>query len=313
MSVRKRYGKWWVDFRFNRRRYRKPSPDNTRAGAQAYETHLRYKLARGEPLDVEEKNTNFKEFVGNWFETYVKNNNKHSEVISKESILRVHLIPYFGRLPLEKIGSLDIEKYKAEKLKEGLCAKTINNHISVIRTSFQSAVEWGIISTCPITKMLKTPPQKYDLLSIDECWLLVQTAEDIWRDMIITALGTGLRFGELIALSWQDVDFEKRELTVRQAFARGVLGSPKSNKTRLIPMSAAVCKVLHNVTRRAPFVFVDSNGKPLKQIASLKKLRRICRRAGLREIGWHCLRHYSESRTIPSELGAKYAQPVITA
>ena len=79
MGVRKRNNKWWVDFCFNRSRFRRPSPENSRAGALAWELVLKQKLARGEPLDPEkEKTVTFKDFARDWFETYVKNNNKHS-------------------------------------------------------------------------------------------------------------------------------------------------------------------------------------------------------------------------------------------
>lgn len=305
MSVRKRFNKWWVDFRFNRKRYRKPSPDNTRDGAKAYETHLRYKLTRGEPIDAEEKRINFKDFAESWFETYVKNNNKHSEIISKESILRVHLIPYFGRLAVNNIGSLHVERYKTTKLKEGLSAKSINNHLSVIRKSLQCAVEWDVLKARPVIKQLKTPPQKYDFLTKEECRQLISNAEGAWRDMIKVVLGTGLRFGELIALTWDDIDFKKAEVTVKQAFAKGVLGSPKSNKIRYIPMTQFVYDTLKGMNGKEGYAFSDLNSQPLKQIACLKKLHQICKKAGLRKIGWHVLRH-----TFASQLAQRGANLV---
>lgn len=291
MSIRKRGDKWWVDFKFNRTRYRKPCPDNTRAGAQAYETLLRYKLARGEPLETKENKTTFKEFAANWFQTYVKNNNKYSEVISKEMILRVHLVPYFGSRKIADIGSLDVEKYKAKKLAEKLSPKTINNHLTVLRKSLQCGFEWDLLKVSPLIKRLKTSPSQYDFLTIEECRQLIVAAEGSWNEMIRVVLETGLRFGELIALTWEDVEFNKNMLTVRQAFAEGVLGSPKSNQIRYIPLSESVIEVLRNKNRGKGYIFADVNGAPLKQTACIKKLHRICRKAGIRTIGWHCLRH----------------------
>lgn len=114
--------------------------------------------------------------------------------------------------------------------------------------SLQCAVEWGEIKDCPPIKRLKTPPSKYDFLSVDECYKLTSAADGMWRAMIKVALGTGLRFGELIALSWEDIDFENNELTVRQAFAEDVLGSPKSNQIRYIPMSESVQETLKGMS-----------------------------------------------------------------
>lgn len=291
MSVRKRFNRWWVDFRFNGRRYRKASPDNTISGAKSYESHLRQQLARGEPIDKEEKEIIFKDFTANWFETYVKNNNKHSEIINKEMILRVHLVPHFGRLILDNIGTFHVEQYKAKKIQQGLCNKSINNHLAVLRKSLQCAVEWNLLKACPAIKKLKTPPTKFDFLTVEESKQLIASADGMWREMIIVALGTGLRFGELIALTWENIDLEKGELCVKQSFSKGILGSPKSNKIRYVPLAESVRDSLDRNKKSKGYVFSDINGDPPKQTPCINKLHSICRRAGLRAIGWHCLRH----------------------
>ena len=303
MGVRKRNKKWWVDFCFNQSRYRRPSPHNSKDGALAYESVLKQRLARGEPLDPpEERTIIFKHFARDWFETYVKNNNKHSEIAGKEMILRVHLVPYFGRRKLNEIKNLDVEKYKAKKIDQELAPKTINNQLAVLKKAFQCAVEWGEIEKRPILKYLKVPPQKYDFLTPEECRQLLGAASGDYRSMIAVALGTGLRFGELIALTWEDVDFKIGELTIRQAYARGVLGSTKSNRIRLIPMSASVRAALYPMKKNDGLVFPDLHGDPLKQYVCIKKLHSICKKTGLRRIGWHTLRH-----TFASHLAQKGA------
>jgi len=292
MGVRKRHQKWWVDFSFDGNRYRRPSPDNTKSGAQVFEAVLKQKLARGEPTEViKVEKIIYKDFALNWLETYAKNNNKHSEVQNKESNLRLHLIPFFGNLPLENIKSLDIEKYKTEKLNENLNPKTINNHLTVLRKSLQCAVEWEMLKNFPYVRKLKVPPQKFDFLSIEECHQLINSADGIWRRMIIVALGTGLRFGELIALSWDDIDLQRKELVVRQSFVRGILGSPKNNKFRKLPISDSVYTALKDISPKKGFVFSDIEGRPLNKHTCLRRLHHACREAGLRDIGWHCLRH----------------------
>ncbi len=256
MGVRKRHNKWWVDFCFDRTRYRRPSPENSKAGALAWELILKQRLARGEPLDPQKEETStFKQFARDWFETYVKNNNKHSEIVSKEMILRVHLVPYFGLMNLDRLNNLHIERYKAQKIAGGLSAKTINNHLAVLKKAFECALEWDAVKTYPIIKRLKVPPQKYDFLTGEEFRRLLATSEGSWHGMIAVALGTGLRFGELIALTWEDIDFKTGELTIRQAYARGVLGSTKSNRIRHIPMSASVRAALFPMRKSEGLVF----------------------------------------------------------
>jgi len=133
MAVRKIKNSWWVDFRFNGVRYRKRSPENSRAGAQAYEVLLRQKLARGETLDEPEENKEkeqtFEEFAWKWFDVYVKRKKKYSVVKSYKSILELHLLPYFGKTSINKITNLQVEQYKPRKIEKGLANKTINNQL----------------------------------------------------------------------------------------------------------------------------------------------------------------------------------------
>src|SRR5215831_7142720 len=113
MAVRMIKRTWWVDFRFHHTRHRQRSPDNSRAGALAYEAVLRQKLARGETLDPEEKTGSdeitFGQFAWQWFDQYVKANNKISEQYSKEKILKSSLIPFFGAMRLDEITTERIE------------------------------------------------------------------------------------------------------------------------------------------------------------------------------------------------------------
>ena len=209
MAVRKIKGSWWVDFRFTGQRYRKRSPDNSRAGARVYETTLRGKLVRGEPLEERnrEQEQPFGEFAWKWFEIYVKNNNKPSEIESKKSTLNSHLVPYFGKTPVNNITNLHVERYKAKKINEGLCNKTVNNHLTVLSKCLRTAAEWLELEKTPKIQRLKVPPYKFDFLDPQESQLFLRHAHGVWYEMIIIALKTGLRFGELRALDWSDINW----------------------------------------------------------------------------------------------------------
>src|SRR5437899_3290846 len=101
MAVRMIKKSWWVDFRADQTRYRKKSPENSRAGALAYEATLRQRLARGESIErltnaAEQKQT-FEQFAWKWFDEYVVPNNKYSEQRIKKYTLSSALIPFFGK------------------------------------------------------------------------------------------------------------------------------------------------------------------------------------------------------------------------
>jgi integrase len=296
MAVRKFKGSWWVDFRFNSIRYRKRSPDNSRAGARVYETTLRSRLAKGEAIDVDwekerEKIQSFEKFSWTWFEIYVKNNNKISEVKSKESILKAHLVPFFGKTPINGISSLKIEQYKAKKSAQGLSAKTVNNHLTVLNKCLKIAKAWLELDNVPVIKWLKVPPQKYDFLSPKEGQSLLDHAQGIWREMILLAMKTGLRYGELRALVWSDINWNARILTVRRSFCRNVMGSTKSNRERHIPLTGEVCRGLSRRRQNHGLIFSGEDNQPLSNRMLYESLRAVCRKAQLRQIGWHTLRH----------------------
>ena len=314
MSVRKFRNTWWVDFRFNRQRIRKKSPDNSMAGVKSYEALLRRKLFKGEQLDSKEQIAipTLKDFSQKWFDTYVVNNNKYSEQRQKKITLRAHLIPFFGRLKLNQINSLKIEEYKAKKIESGLAPKTVNNHLAILGKCLHTAEEWiEGLEKVPKIQLLKVPPQKIEFLSKKECDLLLSGAKDRWYEMILIAIKTGLRFGEIIGLQWQDVNFKINVLTVRQSIVRDTIGSPKSNKERTIPLTKEVVIMLSNRKELNGLLFKDKRGKSLKQERAMRTLQRICKQVELRPIGWHKLRHTFASHLAEAGVPIKAIQELL--
>lgn len=318
MTVRKRGNSYWIDIGFNRSRYRKRSPDNSYKGAQAYEALIRQKLARGEPINKPPENkkveTTYKDFSEEFFNSYVIINNKLSEARSKRSALNVYLIPFFGKLKLKEITSYEIEKFKAERQKQGLSCKYINNLLCVLSKSLKTAEEWELLEKPPKIKHLKVPPQKFDYLSIEESEILLSQANGLLKDMILFALHTGLRFGEIIALAWNDINFKENVLTVSKSVSRGYLGSTKSNKIRHVPLSNNLIKMLEirklNKNQNE-LVFPNSVGKYLIQERCRNWLHQICQKAGLRKIGWHTFRHTFASRLAENGISMRTIQELL--
>lgn len=303
MTVIKRGSSWWIDIGFNGRRHRKRSPAKTMQGARAYELYLRNRLARGEPLKEPgpEKKYKFKEIAIEWLEVDVKNNNKPSEYRNRKCILKSKLIPLFGSKNIEEITTKDIERLKAQLLNErGLSAKTVNNYISILRICLKSAIEKDMLEVLPRIKLLKVSPQKFDFLTEAETELLLSFAKGKWREMILLALKTGLRFGELIALKWEDVNFKSRTITVRRNIVHSIEGSPKNNRTRTVPLTKSVLEMLSQKVKDNEYIFHNDEGNPLHYTYCRKKLHRFCKLANLRTINWHTLRH-----TFASHLATK--------
>ena len=227
----------------------------------------------------------------------MKTNNKPSEQRAKETILRNHLLPAFGATPLDAINGLDIEEYKAAHLADGFSPKTINNQLAILRKCLQTAVDWGNIERFPKIVLLRTIPPERDFLSVEEAARLVDGADEpMWRAMILTALRTGMRLGELFGLDWSDVDMERGIIVVRRSIVRGIVSSPKTHKERLVAFPASVAQALRPFQRPSGLVFCRADGQALSHHIAENALHRSCRQAGLRLIGWHTLRHSCASQ-----------------
>lgn len=296
MTVRLIKKSWWVDFHVNKVRHRKRSPQNSRAAALAYEAVLRGRHARGEPLEPEEKKRDqpFAEFARRWFDDYVVVNNKYSEQRTKRYLLSATLIPFFGKLMMGSITTRHIEEYKARQLKTGASAKTINNRLTVLSKCLATAYEWlELEGSPPMIKWLKSRPPTMDFLSTEEIVLLLSAAEGALYDLVLTALRTGMRQGELRGLQWSSIDWESGVLTVRHSRCdyRKVLESPKSNRERYIPLDREVYDVLFRRREKDGYVFVDDDGEPFDRKRMQRRMRGLCKKVSLRRIGWHTLRH----------------------
>jgi len=312
MSITKRGNKYWVDFGFRGQRFRLPSPENSVAGAKNYEAVLRRRLLNGEDvLNPPEAVPYFKDFTEKWFSTYVKSNNKPSEYKSKVSAFNVHLLPFFGRQRLDQITAYRIEEFKAAKLKTDLSAKTINNFLSALRKALNTAQEWNLLGAVPKIRLLKVAPQKFDYLTTEESDYLLTQTDGLWHDMFLLAMRTGLRFGEIIALSWEDIDFKNQLLTVRHSIVRGILGSPKSNKIRYVPLIDSVCEMLRGRPQKDHYIFTLGNSLPMKQIYCVKNLMRICKKLKMRKIGWHVFRHTFASHLANNGVSMKVIQELL--
>jgi integrase len=298
MAVRKIKSSWWVDFRADHTRYRIRSPENSRTGAVAYEAMLKHKLARGEQIGrsatMGDQNQTFERFAWRWFEEYVTPNNKFSEARTKKYILKSSLIPFFGRMPVKDIKVYHIEQFKARRVKDGLANKSIKNHLSVFNKCLTCAYEWLVIAAKP-PKILwpKCPPPETDYLSPDECELIVSHAKGIVHEMILMALRTGMRQGELKGLQWSSIDWENRVVIIKhsQCDREKTIGAPKNNRIRSIPLDPDLYEILYRRRGSTGYVFTNAKRKALTQDWLTYHLDKACKEAGLRRITWHVLRH----------------------
>lgn len=243
------------DLRVDHTRYRKRSPENSKAGAQAYEATVRQRLARGVPIDGTQRPIPvplFRDFVWTWFNDYVLTNNKFAEQRAKRSVLNNHLIPFFGRSPVGSITTHQVEQFKARQVRSGASPSALRNRLTILSKCLNCAHEWLDLATQPPRiRLPKVPPPRTDYLSGDECEALLAAAEGVIYEMILTTLRTGMRQGEIKGLQWPSIDWQNRSLIVQhsQCDVRKILDTPKNGRARHIPLEALQASRTHRGRR----------------------------------------------------------------
>lgn len=248
--------------------------------------------------------------------------NKPSSMVSKGYLLRLHIVPWLGHLRLDEVSYAAIEDFKISLVQKRaahvkalrlLSPKTVNNALVVLSHMLQTARKRGLIESVPDIDWLKGADPEFDFLSFDEAANVIAGADGEWRTMIMVALRTGMRRGELLALRWQDVDLSAGRLTVRQNYVSGQFGTPKSGKAREIALGEDVIAVIRaHRHERGPLVFCDAEGKVLTRGALARPLIRACEAAKLgRAIGWHTLRHSFASHLVMLGVSMRAVQELL--
>jgi integrase len=233
-------------------------------------------------------------FAPRFIERYVRaNRQKPSGIAAKESILRLHLIPKLGSRALDTIGNEQVQR-----LKIGLqdkSPKTLNNVLSVLSTLLKQAVEWGVLEKMPCSiRQLRVPRTDAAFHDFDAYERLLTAAEAIDpRSYLIALLGgeAGLRSGEIVALEWADVDFDRRQLRVQHSDWNGELTAPKNGRIRFVGMTERLATALrHQRHLRSRRVLCKDDGTPLTRQGAWSRVRYAAHRANVRT-GVHILRH----------------------
>lgn len=303
MSAIKKRGRWYFRKRVrgHGRIFVTPADyglSNTKVGAEeAGRRRIAELLGEAKPIALPSKSPTLGAFSAVYLE-HSEAKNEYSSVRAKRQILRDHLVPAFGHLPLDQITFARIEDFKnrltvpRDDGGAGLSAKTGNNILTVLRRLLVLASKRGELATVPEIEWFVVAPSKFDFLTFEESDALIESTAPEWRTMVMVAIRCGLRQGELLGLKWESVDLKLNRIVVRASIVRGRAKGTKSRRVRTVDLGAEVAAELAKHRHlRGPYVFCDSDGKPLTVGACKWPLWTACEGANLRRIGWHVLRH----------------------
>ncbi|HEX4435649.1 MAG TPA: site-specific integrase [Solirubrobacteraceae bacterium] len=225
---------------------------------------------------------------------------KPSTLRDYESIIRAHLLPAFGKEALEDITTEQIEGWSARLAASGMGNRTRLKVLTVLHGVMGRAKRVWKLPRNPVSEVEKPIQRRrteIEVFSPEEVMALVRAADSEQDAAIyLTAAFTGLRRGELVALRWRDVDFPRRHIRVTASYTERSLTTPKSGRARSVPMAPAVASTLARLASGSggtedDLVFPGMAGGFLDASALYRRYKSTLKRAGLRDLRFHDLRH----------------------
>ena len=251
-----------------------------------------------------------------------------------ESFIRLQVIPHVGNIQLQKLTPMHLQSLYSKLLGDGKKASTVNTLHWMIHRALSDAVKWELIAKNPCKAV--EPPRRaryeFRVLTVEEAQKLLAIARGHGMEaLFVLALTTGMRRGELLALKWQDIDFEGGALHVRRAFTRAkgqryLEAEPKTQKSRrsilLAPGTIEVLKQHRlkqlEAKRQAgedweerDLVFCTAVGTPLNPNKVLERFGTLLKRAGLPHIRLHDLRHSVATLLLKLDVHPKIVQELL--
>lgn len=143
-----------------------------------------------------------------------------------------HIKPYLGNKKLDSLKASDIALWQ-NKVLETVSPRRLKNIRAVLSTIIQDALKDEIITRnpLPLVKLPRAEKVEIEPFSISDIFTILDTAQDQYKNFYALAFFTGMRSGEMIGLRWEDIDFKRKEISVKRAIKMGVISTPKTQSS----------------------------------------------------------------------------------
>jgi integrase len=231
-----------------------------------------------------------------------------------EQLVRLHVLPTLGRIQLQKLTPQQIQTLYTHKIREGLSQTTVGMIHTVLHKALGNALRWGLVARNVCDAVSPPRRDRYEIqpLTVEQVKQLLAAAKGHPLEaLIVLALSTGMRRGELLGLKWQDINFSNGTLQVRRILTRArgnryVEAEPKTEKSRrsiMLPSVTVEALKQHKARQEKArqlageawqdrdLVFCSNIGTPLNPSKVLERFKVLLKGAGLPSIRFHDLRH----------------------
>jgi integrase len=306
MSLYQRGKSWYYDFQYRGERYTgnigpvsKTVAKEILAKKKAEAVEGRYELPSKKP------GPRLEDFVKEYFEYYRANRRPRS--VKRHEVSWHAMQPVFGSKRLAEIAPFDLERYRRDRKQAGVSDVSINRELAFLRHLYSMAITWGKTTDNPVKKVrfARENNGRMRVLTPDEEQRLLAQCGPQLKPLVVTALHTGFRASELLSLTWDDVDFCRRLITVRAAYA-------KNGENRSVPMNGVLLAQLRMCTMTIPAqgpVFRTHHGTPYRSFRTA--FEHAVHTAGIADLTFHDLRHTFASRLVMSGIDLPTVQALM--
>lgn len=288
----------------------------------------------GKPTEKFQPDMTFGEWLDFWYQNYSKPKLRPKSQLDYENSIYRHIIPALGKIPLSRLIANDLQQFYTQMKKsgrltrtniygEGLSDRMVRACHTRCLTALDRAVADGLIRFNPAADC-KLPGQALkdmNLLTREEMQrFLIQAKEEEYYELFLLELATGLRRGEVLALQWDDLDFNTGDLRIQRQVYRAngelVVSAPKTKAAlRTIVLPPTLLGVLkeyrQQIDSRWMFPSPAKEDSPLDPATVRKRLQTILKHAGCRKVRFHDLRHLFVTTALENGMDVKTLSTII--
>lgn len=333
-------GTWWARITVGKtpdgKQKRKAFYGKTRKEVQEKLTAALNDLNNG--VYIEPSNMKLEQWMSIWLREYKKNSIRESTYEAYESYIQKHINPDIGGYTLKSLRNDMIQRFVNNLIEKGMKATTVARIFNILKPALEQAVDNGMIVRNPANKIKlpKIEVKEARVLTISEQERFLAEARSYAQyEVFALILLTGMRIGETLALTWDDVDFNNNVLSVNRTSVmllnkktkKYEIGyhQPKTVKSiRKIPLLPDAVELLQDVRtkqmllkkycedyNKENLVFCNDEGNPIWATDMRQRISRITKNLGLEGVHIHTLRHTFATRCLEKGIDLKIVQEIL--